>query len=440
MRTDRDSTVIIIGGGLAGCEAAYQLLRAGISVKLYDMKPHKLSPAHSNVDNLCELVCSNSLKSDEPATASGLLKAEMRIFGSLILEAAENTRVPAGGALAVDRDEFAEYVTARLKSFEDLTIVSEEVDRINTDGWTIVATGPLTSDALVPDIRRLCGERLYFFDAAAPIITRESVGMTRAFMGGRYGKGGDDYINCPMTKEEYQVFWNELVNAKRAELKDFEKKDIFEGCMPVEVMAARGADTLRFGPLKPVGLTDPKTGKRPYAVVQLRTENREGTIYNLVGFQTNLTFGEQKRVFSLIPALSDAEFVKYGVMHRNTYINSPACLNFDFSMRKYPKVYFSGQISGVEGYIESAMSGMIAGMSIARRIEGLESLKFSSNTMTGALCNYISRGGANHAAGRICPMNANFGILPPLDAVIRDKKEKKTALYDRAMKEIVNNG
>ena len=417
----------IIGGGLAGAEVANQLVKHGISATLYDMKPVKKSPAHKS-EFLGELVCSNSLKSDNISTPSGLLKAEMREFDSLILRAAESSKVDAGGALAVDRVKFASYIDNWLRSQNLLTVVTKEVDTVDDDGYTVIATGPLTSDALNNELKRLVGERLHFFDAAAPIVSADSIDYTKAFLQGRYGQD-DDYVNCPLTKEEYDAFVDALVTAEGAELHDFDKREFFEGCMPVEVMAKRGHDTLRFGMLKPVGLTDVNTGKRPYAVVQLRAENVEKTMYNIVGFQTNLKFDEQRRVFSMIPALHDAEYLRYGVMHRNSYVNAPEVLNADFSLKNYPNVYIAGQLSGVEGYMESAMSGMIAGLSIACRVKDKPFPTFPRETMMGAITSYL----VSASKDNFQPMNANFGIIPELPELIRDKKLRKEAKSKRAI-------
>ncbi len=359
--------VKVIGAGLAGCEAVWQLVKEGIEVELHEMKPKKFSPAHSS-ENFAELVCSNSLKADRIENACGLLKEEMRLFGSVMMEAADIARVPAGGALAVDRDVFSNYITEKIKNHPLVTVVNDEETEINPDEYTIIATGPLTSDALAENIAKLTGrESMYFYDAAAPIVTEESIDKDKVFKAARYNKGTADYINCPMTKEEYTEFYNALVNAETAPLKSFENQKVFEGCMPVEVMAKRGFETLLFGPLKPVGLINPKTGKDDaFAVVQLRQDNKEGTLYNLVGFQTNLKWGEQKKVFSMIPGLGNAEFVRYGVMHRNTYLNSPGLLNKYYQMINHPKLFFAGQITGVEGYVESASSGILAGYNMAK--------------------------------------------------------------------------
>ena len=422
--------VKVIGAGLAGCEAALQLANAGIKVKLYEMKPNKYSPAHHS-ENFAELVCSNSLKADRIENACGLLKEEMRLFGSVMMEAADTSRVPAGGALAVDRDIFSAYITDKIKNHDMIEVINEEVSQINTDEYTIIATGPLTSDCLYEKIKQLTGdEGLYFFDAAAPVLTEESIDKTKVFKAARYGKGTADYINCPMTKEEYYNFYNALVEAETASLKDFENRAVFEGCMPVEVMAKRGDKTLTFGPLKPVGLVNPETGRDDaYAVVQLRQDNREGTLYNMVGFQTNLKWGEQKRVFSMIPGLENAEFVRYGVMHRNTFINAPALLDNKYRMKKYPKIFFAGQISGVEGYVESASSGIFAGYNLARLLKGEEMLEPDSKTCIGALANYI----ANSGSDGFQPMNANFGVIESLDYRVKNKQERYNKIALRAL-------
>jgi len=426
----------IIGAGLAGCEAAWQAAERGIKVTLCEMKPLKFSPAHKS-ENFAELVCSNSLRADGIHNAVGLLKEEMRKFNSLIMECADSTKVPAGGALAVDRDGFSAMVTEKIKNHPNITVVSEETDRINTDEYTIIAAGPLASDKITDAITQITGGKyLHFFDAAAPIVFYESIDMTKAFKGARYGKGGDDYINCPMTKEEYLNFYNELKNAECAEVHDaVENQKIFEGCMPIEVMAGRGEDTMRFGPLKPVGFTNPYDNTRPYAIVQLRQDNSASTMFNIVGFQTHLKFGEQKRVFGLIPGLENAEFVRYGVMHRNTYINSPDLLTNTYSLKEYPKIYFAGQITGVEGYIESASSGMVAGINAAMSILDKEKIEFSSKTALGALSNYISNPAS---ATDFQPMNVNFGIFEPLGERIKDKKEKAEKFAQRSFEEIEN--
>jgi len=425
-----DKKVTVIGGGLAGVEAANQLAKRGIKVTLYEMKPVKYSPAHKN-ENLAELVCSNSLKAERVGSAAGLLKEEMRRFGSVCLEAADKAKVPAGGALAVDRDIFSSLITESILSNENITVVREEVTEI-PEGIVIIAAGPLVSDSLAEKIGELLGGNfLTFYDAAAPIVTADSIDMENAFSQSRYDRGGeDDYINCPMNKEEYEAFYEAIINAESAELHSFDKKkDVYEGCMPIEVLASRGKDTMRYGPLKPVGLQNPKTGHRPWSNLQLRKENAEGTMYNLVGFQTNLKFPEQKRVFSMFPALKNAEFVRYGVMHRNTFINSPALLNDDFSLRKDNRIYFAGQISGVEGYMESAASGILAGYNAAQKISGEEKLVLPEITMMGALTKYIS----DETVKNFQPMGAAFGIVPPLEEKIRDKKERYEALSKRSL-------
>ncbi|MCR4925098.1 MAG: methylenetetrahydrofolate--tRNA-(uracil(54)-C(5))-methyltransferase (FADH(2)-oxidizing) TrmFO [Clostridiales bacterium] len=425
-------TVTVIGAGLAGVEAANQLAKENIPVTLIEMKPKKFSPAHKK-DGFAELVCSNSLKASRLESAAGLLKEEMRRFGSICMWAADQCSVAAGGALAVDRDEFSRLITQRIKENPLITVETKEATDI-PDGYTIIAAGPLASDSLAQSIKGICGEGLSFFDAAAPIVTLESLDMSCAFTQSRYDRGGDDdYINCPMNKEEYEAFYKELVNAKSAELHSFDKrKDVYEGCMPIEVMASRGQDTIRFGPMKPVGLKDPRTGHRPWAVVQLRRENAQGTLFNLVGFQTNLTFSEQKRVFSMIPALKNADFMRYGVMHRNTFINSPKLLDADFSMRSNEKLFFAGQITGVEGYMESASSGILAGLNLARRINGKESIVLPKTTMMGALSRYIS----DETVNNFQPMGANFGILPPLEEHIRDKKLRYAELAKRGIADL----
>ena len=423
--------VTVIGGGFAGVEASKQLTRRGIPVRLYEMKPARFSPAHKS-EKLCELVCSNSFKASRPDSAAGELKNEMALLGSLCVACAKETAVPAGGALAVNREEYAAAVTAAIESDPLIELVREEVTQIPRQGLVVVAAGPLASDALSEDITRLCGDRLSFYDAAAPIVTAESIDMTHAFASSRYDRGGDDdYINCPMNKEEYEAFYRELVNAEVVTLRDFEKGGIYEGCMPVEVMAKRGADTLRFGPMKPVGLRDPATGHRPWAVLQLRKENREGTLYNLVGFQTNLKFPEQKRVFSMIPALKEANFVRYGVMHRNSFLNAPAVLTSAFNMKDHPDIFFAGQITGVEGYMESAAAGILAGINAARRLEGKSPVLFPATTMLGALSRYI----ADDTIKNFQPMGAALGLLPPLPDRIRDKRARYAAICERGMKD-----
>lgn len=426
-----DKKAVVIGGGLAGTEAANQLSKRGVKVTLYEMKPTKFSPAHKS-EGLAELVCSNSLKAARLGSAAGLLKAEMRLFDSICLKAADKAAVPAGGALAVDRDIFSALITKAVEEDENIEIVREEVKTIPEADVVIIAAGPLMSEELSGKVAELCGkEFLSFYDAAAPIVTAESIDMNCAFTQSRYDRGGeDDYINCPLNKAEYEAFYEAIINAESAELHSFDKrKDVYEGCMPIEVLASRGADTMRYGPLKPVGLTDPRTGHRPWANLQLRKENKDGTMYNLVGFQTNLKFPEQKRVFSMFPALKNAEFVRYGVMHRNTFINSPEILSFDFSMKKHPHIYFAGQISGVEGYMESASSGILAGFNAARRLFGEEPIKLPKITMLGALSQYIS----DESVKNFQPMGAAFGIIDPLDEKIRDKKERYEKLAQRSL-------
>ena len=424
--------ISVIGGGLAGCEAAYYLARRGANVTLYEMKPKKYSPAHES-PLLCELVCSNSLKSaDIYANACGLLKEEIRILGSLTMEAAAQTAVPAGGALAVDREKFAAYVTEKIRAEKNIRVIAEEITAIpevSGEEYAIIATGPLTADDLAADIERKTGRNLHFFDASAPVISADSIDLSKAFTQDRYDKGTGDYINCPLTKDEYYAFVEALVSAEKAMLHEFEKGEIFEGCMPIEVMASRGKDTLRYGTLKPVGLSE--DGRRPFAVAQLRKENAEGTAYNLVGFQTNLKFGEQKRVFSMIPALKNAEYLRYGVMHRNTFILSPAVLNADFSFKYNRNVRFAGQITGVEGYVESAASGLFAAAYLFDELTGNSRGTAPAGTMTGALAAYLTAPNKDFQ-----PMNANFGILPPLSERIRDKKERYRALSLRALEKM----
>lgn len=424
----------VIGAGLAGCEAAYQLAKRGIKVKLYEMKPVKRTPAHKS-DLFAELVCSNSLKAARVASAAGMLKEEMRMLDSLLMKCADKCTVPAGGALAVDRDIFSNLVTEEIKNNPNIEIINEEIDTLDFDDPTVIATGPLTSDVLSNAISEKFGTSLSFFDAAAPIVKAESVDMTSAFFASRYGKGdGDDYINCPMNKAEYEVFYNELINAERAPLHDFDVNNpkVYEGCMPVEVMAQRGVDTLRFGPMKPVGLTDPATGHRPWAVLQLRRENSKGTMYNLVGFQTNLKFPEQKRVFGLIPALKNADFCRYGVMHRNTFINSPTLLNGDYSLKNNNSLFFAGQITGVEGYMESASSGLMAGINCARFIKGKTTVVLPETSMIGALSRYIS----DETVTNFQPMGANMGVLPELLDRPRDKKLRAEAYANRGIEDL----
>ena len=423
-------TLKIIGAGLAGCEAAWQAANAGIQVILHEMKPEKFSPAHKN-PNFAELVCSNSLRADGISNAVGLLKEEMRRMDSLIMSCADATRVPAGGALAVDREGFSAMVTQKVTDHPNITVESGEVTAIDPEEYTIIAAGPLVSDALAEEIKKLTGDDyLHFFDAAAPIVSFDSINMERAFRAARYGKGGDDYINCPMTKEEYLSFYHALITAEAAALHDsVESPKVFEGCMPIEIMAKRGEDTMRFGPLKPVGLTDPHDDSRPYAVVQLRQDNAAGSMYNIVGFQTHLKFGEQQRVFRMIPGLEKAEFVRYGVMHRNTYLNSPKLLTNTYRMKRYPKLYFAGQITGVEGYVESASSGLLAGRCAAASISGQPEPQYDSTTAIGALASYIS----NESITNFQPMNVNFGIMKELGMRIKDKRQKAEAYAARSL-------
>lgn len=443
----------VIGGGLAGTEAAYQIAKRGIKVKLYEMKPNKYSPAHAN-QNLAEIVCSNSFKSNLHTNACGLLKEELRAMDSLLIRIADNTAVPAGQALAVDREIFAKKVTEAIKSNPNIEVINEEIvdlEKLMEDAITIVATGPLTADELANNISKIIAQdKLYFYDAAAPIVTKDSINFDIAFWGDRYEqerekdeeieawkerlkntKEKQNYINLPMNKEEYENFYKNLIDAEVVELHHFEKREIFEGCMPIEIMAKRGEDTLRFGPLKPVGFTDPRTGKRPYALVQLRQDDTEGNIFNLVGFQTNLKYGEQKRVFSMIPGLENAEFVKYGVMHRNTFIDSSHLLTNTYKMKNIKNLYFAGQITGVEGYVESISSGLMAGINAANEFNGKKEFILPIETMTGALANYISTPNE-----KFQPMNANFGIVPGLEKRIKDKKEKYTILADRGLNKL----
>ena len=443
--------ITIIGGGLAGCEAAYQIAKKGIKVKLYEMKPVKFTEAHSN-ENLAEIVCSNSFKSNLHTNACGLLKEELRYMDSLLIKIADETQVPAGQALAVDREMFSKRVTEEIEKNPLIEIIHEEVTNIEKmveEGIVIIATGPLTSKGMAEEISKITGEdKLYFYDAAAPILTKESIDFDIAFFGNRYDqeKQKDEtiedwkkrlenqdasYINLPMNKEEYENFWQELVNAEIVTLHEFEKREIFEGCMPIEVMAKRGIDTLRYGPLKPVGFDDPRTGKRPYAIVQLRQDDTDGIIYNIVGFQTNLKYGEQKRVFSIIPGLENAEFVKYGVMHRNTYINSTKLLDNTYCLKKNENVFFAGQITGVEGYVESISSGMVSAINACQKYFGKEKIIFPETTMVGALAKYIST-----ENDKFQPMNANFGIVPELNEKIRDKKLKYGKLAERGIADL----
>ena len=435
-----DVKIKVIGAGLAGCEAAYAAARLGVKVELYEMKPHKHSPAH-HTDGFAELVCSNSLRSNDVTNAVGLLKAELSALGSLVMEAAYATEVPAGSALAVNRELFSEYITEKIKNHPNITVIEGEVTEIPEDGICVIASGPLTSEALANNIAELTGGgELHFFDAAAPIVDFSTVNTEVAFFASRWGKGNpEDYLNCPMTKEQYDVFYNELINAKAAPLKAFDKElqedlTVFEGCMPVEVMASRGYDTLRFGPMKPVGLPDPRTGEDAFATVQLRRENKEGTMYNIVGFQTHLTFGEQRRVFGLIPGLENAEFFRYGVMHRNTYLNSPGFLNPDYSVKKDDRLFFAGQMTGVEGYVESSSSGFVAGVNAAMKALGREGVIFPKETEIGALAHYVSEGGISSS---FQPMNANFGIIAPFDKKIKGGKKARNEAYGVRSLEII---
>lgn len=428
-----NDTVAVIGAGLAGVEAAWQIANAGHRVRLFEMKPVKFSPAHKSAD-FAELICSNSLKAARVDSAAGLLKEEMRRMGSLLAACADASKVPAGGALAVDRSRFSALATEKIRAHPNVEIIEGEVTALPQEGVAVIASGPLTSDALAEKITALCGGGLSFFDAAAPIVTRESLDMEHCFSASRYGRGDDDYINCPMDKEEYEAFYEALVSAERAPIHDFDMMNpkVYEGCMPIEVMAQRGHDTIRFGPLKPVGLRDPRTGRRPWAVVQLRTENAEKTLFNLVGFQTNLKFPEQKRVFGLIPGLRNADFVRYGVMHRNTFLDSPRLLNADYSIRTRPELFFAGQMTGVEGYMESASSGMLAGLNAARRLEGRPPVILPETTMMGALSRHV----AQSESKDFQPMGANFGIFPPIEPHIRDKRARYAAFAERALHDL----
>ena len=430
MNQDTKQPVWVIGAGLAGCEAAWTLAQQGIAVRLYEMKPQQYTPAHQ-YKGFAELICSNSLKAARIGSAAGMLKEEMRILGSLTMEAAQQTSVSAGGALAVDRERFSDFITERILAHPLIEVVHQRVDHL-PEGTGIVASGPLTEEHLAQDIAQLCGESyLSFFDAAAPIVTFESLDKDKVFFAARYGRGEDDYINCPMDKEQYEAFYEQLVQAESVQLHSFEREQmkVYEGCMPVEVMAKRGADTLRYGPLKPVGLTDPHTVRRPWAVVQLRSENRQGSLYNLVGFQTNLKFPEQKRVFSMIPGLEQAEFVRYGVMHRNTFLDSPRLLESDLSLQKRPEIYFAGQITGVEGYVESAASGILAGHNLARRLRGEQPLQLPLDCMLGALVHYIS----DPSVSDFQPMGANMGILPPWQERVKDKAKRYELIANRGL-------
>lgn len=426
--------VIVVGAGLAGSEAAWQLAQQGIQVKLYEMRPVQSSPAHQT-DQFAELVCSNSLRAGNIENAVGLLKEEMRRLGSLIMACADATAVPAGGALAVDRHLFSQMVTDKIKQHPQITVIHEEVKEIPREGTVIFASGPLTSPSLGETIKELTGIKdFYFYDAAAPIVSADSLNYDKVFAASRYDKGDADYLNCPMTEEEYKNFWKALTTAEAVQPKDFEKEIYFEGCMPVEIMASRGEDTLRFGPLKPVGLVDKRTNQESYAVVQLRKENKEATMYNLVGFQTHLKWGEQKRVFGMIPGLEHAEFIRYGVMHRNTYINSPLLLNSAFQLKKEPRLFFAGQMTGVEGYLESAASGLMAGLQVARYVMEKPFIDFPRTTAHGALSHYISA----YEGSDFQPMNVNFGIMDPWPTKIRKKKEKNALIANRALEELTN--
>ncbi len=424
------TVVTVVGAGLAGCEAAWQLAQRGIRVELVEMKPDKKTPAHIS-DDFCELVCSNSLRSDALTNAVGLLKEEMRRLESLVISCADETRIPAGGALAVDRIRFAGTVTEKVRAHPLISVVRREQTTI-PDGTVIIATGPLTSGALAEAIGTRAGGPLSFYDAAAPIVSAEGIDMGSAWFASRYGKGTADYLNCPMDEAEYKAFWRELTKAEEAEIHGFEDSGVFEGCMPVEVMARRGEDTIRYGPLKPVGLKDPKTGKEPYAVVQLRRDNAEGTLYNIVGFQTHLKFGEQKRVFSMIPALRNAEFMRYGVMHRNTYLDSPRLLDRYYRLKSDKRIRFAGQMTGVEGYVESAASGLLVGIETARELCGLPPADFPKTTAIGALAHYISGG----SIGDFQPMNINFGIIEPLPYRVKGKRNKNLAIAERSLEAI----
>ncbi len=425
-----ENKAIVVGAGLAGCEAAWQLARRGIEVTLYEMKPVKFTPAH-HYEGFAELVCSNSLRAADIQNAIGLLKEELRILGSLIMQCADSTRVPAGGALAVDRSEFSNMVTRLIKSHPGITVECRELTSLPKQN-AVIATGPLTTPALFENIKMQTGsENLYFYDAAAPIITHDSIDFEHAFIASRYDKGEADYINCPMTRDEYLLFWNELTRAECAKEKDIDK-NVFEGCMPVEVMARRGEDTLRYGPLKPVGLIDPATGKQPYAVVQLRRDNKEGSLYNIVGFQTHLKWGEQQRVFGLIPALANAHFERFGVMHRNTYLNSPALLSASYAMKGLKNVFFAGQMTGVEGYVESVSSGFLAGVNLARRLSDKPDIIFPNTTAIGSLAAYISGG----AVSKFQPMNASFGLMQTKD--IKNKKERNLQTAKSALTQVAD--
>ncbi len=430
-RTAEAMRAEVIGAGLAGCEAAWALANRGTEITLYEMKPVKMSPAH-RYPGFAELVCSNSLKAARVGSAAGMLKEEMRMLGSLTMEAAAKTSVEAGGALAVNRTDFSDYITRRIRSHPLITVVEREVTDFPAKN-TVIATGPLTSDTFADVIYERLGKALSFYDAAAPIVTAESIDMSKAFLASRYDKGGADYINCPFSREEYEVFYEALVNAETAPLHEFEELTVYEGCMPVEVLAKRGADSVRYGCMKPVGLTDPRTGRRPYAAVQLRKENREGTLYNIVGFQTNLKFGEQKRVFGLIPGLENAEFMRYGVMHRNTFLNSPALLDGGFRLKDSENIFFAGQMTGVEGYTESAASGIVAGINLHRALNGQAPLDLPRTCMIGALAAHVSTGNENFQ-----PMGANMGILPEPETHIKNKQERYEAIAARGLRDLGN--
>ena len=426
-----EKQVTIIGAGLAGCEAAYQCAKRGIKVNLIEMRPKKYPPAF-HTDLFGELVCSNSLRSNSLNNAVGILKEELRLLDSLIIKAADASSVPAGSALAVDRESFSHYITDTIRNHENITVINEEITEI-PEGPCIIATGPLTSDNLARAIcEYLHTGTLHFYDAAAPIVEKDSIDFNKAYYKSRYDKGEASYINCPMDAQEFEQFYDALIHAQCAHLHDFEDEKYFEGCMPIEVMAKRGEDTIRFGPLKPVGFDDPRTGKRPYAIVQLRQDNTSGTLYNLVGFQTNLKFGEQKRVFSMIPGLEDAEFIKYGVMHRNTYINSPKLLNKEGNLRTNNNIFFAGQITGVEGYVESIASGLFAGINAVKELKQEEKIIFPKETVIGALTNYVSSPNE-----KFQPMNANFGILPPLEEKVKDKKKRYEKMAERSLNKII---
>lgn len=426
----KNNTAVVVGAGLAGCEAAWALANRGVRVRLIEMKPKKRTPAHSS-DGFAELVCSNSLKAARLSSAPGMLKEEMRRLGSIMIEAADRTSVPAGGALAVNRELFSDYITEKIRSHPNIEVVEEELTFFPENN-TVIASGPLTSDALAKAIKQRCGEGLSFYDAAAPIVSAESINMEKAFFATRYDKGDPDYINCPMTRDEYEGFYQALVGAETAPLKDFDKLTVYEGCMPVEVLAKRGIESVRYGCMKPVGLIDPHTGRRPYAVVQLRKENNDGTLYNIVGFQTNLKFGEQKRVFSMIPGLENAEFMRFGVMHRNTFLDSPRLLDNTLMLKNSENIFFAGQITGTEGYCESGAGGIIAGINLTRRLTGNKCFVLPNTTMIGALLAYVS----DENITNFQPMGANMGILPPLETQIRGKDERYKRLAERGLADL----